>query len=214
MKKRGGKRTRKKEIRKRKKTSKTKGKIIRQLNLRCDECIKIGQMSTVQLCLLQVIWVCILCRKKQELVVKTGKWILPTDGPMQHQQHQLGGSGASVSHLINDKRPRLERALSYERDNSGGGHGNRELVSALSASYGFDPKSNRLASSHHSPLQRSGSLQSHGTSSWRPATSASDLNLPTARGTQFHLSHLILVCECVCVCVSVCVSVCECVCVC
>ena len=150
-----------------------------------DKFIKIRRMRTVYLCLLQVIWVCILCRKKQELVVKTGKWILPTDGPMQHQQHQLGGSGASVSHLINDKRPRLERALSYERDNSGGGHGNRELVSALSGSYGFDPKSNRLASSshfHHSPLQRSGSLQSHGTSSWRPAPSASDLNLPTTRG--------------------------------
>ena len=66
----------------------------------------------------QVIWVCILCRKKQELVVKTGKWILPSvPGSMQQQQQQQSIGGFSVSGLlINDKKPRLERAISYDRE--------------------------------------------------------------------------------------------------
>ena len=124
----------------------------------------------------QVIWVCILCRKKQELVVKTGKWILPSGAPMQQQQGGSGSGGAS--HLmINDKRPRLERAVSYERDNSGGG-GVRPGVSSMSSSCAYGTPSSGAPT--HAPLQRSGSLQSHGPSSWRPLPS--DVNPLASRG--------------------------------
>ena len=130
-----------------------------------------------------MIWVCILCRKKQELVVKTGQWILPTNTPMQPQQQTAGNSG-SASHLANDKRPRLERALSYERDTSG--HANRVPVSNSSSSFASAPATG--AAYHHAPLQRSGSLQSHGPSSWRPAAFSCDVNQPAnSRGYYFPL---------------------------
>ena len=69
-----------------------------------------------------------MCRKKQELVVKTGQWILPTSpappagggggGAMQQQQQQ-GGAAAGFL-LLNDNRPRLERAVRYESGSGGG----------------------------------------------------------------------------------------------
>lgn len=60
--------------------------------------------------LLQVVWVCILCRKKQELLSKTGQWMvtgsqLDTELPLPQQ-------------APSDKRPKLERAHSAaEKEN-------------------------------------------------------------------------------------------------
>ena len=156
----------------------------------------------------QVIWVCILCRKKQELVVKTGKWILPSvPGSMQQQQQQQSIGGFSVSGLlINDKRPRLERAVSYDRESIGVHHHRASSTSSVSGGYADPSELLRSGSSlggqgqpnpnaaavaaptyqtQRVPLQRSGSLQSHGTSSWRPVPHqmSSDLDNSTARGT-------------------------------
>ena len=152
---------------------------------------------------------CILCRKKQELVVKTGKWIIPplvggTMHQQQQQQHQFSGvaggvgnsSSSSALLLTNDKRPRLERALSYDRDNSSGGGGgytlNRLSTTASMTSKAYPPPSSSLGGGapsqqlqpqQHGPLQRSGSLQSHGPSSWRPLSSSDALNPIASRGT-------------------------------
>jgi regulating synaptic membrane exocytosis protein 2 len=94
----------------------------------------------------QVIWVCILCRKKQELLSKTGQWINKSTSPEGLIRH--GGSDTRVSllhsldllpasllthdssfffgkqttllnpHDTSDKRPKLERARSAaEKEN-------------------------------------------------------------------------------------------------
>lgn len=72
---------------------------------------------------LQVIWVCILCRKKQELLSKTGQWItkagLAGDNAMlrRMQDMQVGGPPGLVDQT-QDKRPKLERAHSAaEKEN-------------------------------------------------------------------------------------------------
>lgn len=64
---------------------------------------------------LQVIWVCILCRKKQELLSKTGQWI---------NKGMAGGDPvmrlieADLQQAQTDKRPKLERAHSAaEKEN-------------------------------------------------------------------------------------------------
>lgn len=64
----------------------------------------------------QVIWVCILCRKKQEIQSKTGQWFNrgePTD-PLGRTETQMGLLQQNPS----DKRPKLERAQSAaEKEN-------------------------------------------------------------------------------------------------
>lgn len=69
--------------------------------------------------LLQVIWVCILCRKKQELLSKTGQWINKNTNQdamlwrMESDLRDLPPADASI-----DKRPKLERAHSAaEKEN-------------------------------------------------------------------------------------------------
>lgn len=62
----------------------------------------------------QVVWVCILCRKKQELLGKTGQWMVGTvpleSEQMFQQQH--------YQKIPSDKRPKLERAHSAaEKEN-------------------------------------------------------------------------------------------------
>lgn len=74
---------------------------------------------------LQVIWVCILCRKKQELLSKTGQWMTKTalgaaDKAMLRQMQedmQVGGPQGPADQT-QDKRPKLERAHSAaEKEN-------------------------------------------------------------------------------------------------
>lgn len=67
--------------------------------------------------LLQVIWVCILCRKKQELLSKTGQWInkgMASGDPIMRRIE------ADLQQPVTptDKRPKLERAHSAaEKEN-------------------------------------------------------------------------------------------------
>lgn len=68
-----------------------------------------------------MIWVCILCRKKQELLIKTGQWI---HSSMASRLRQLEAEtpmstsvGASSIPLVFDKRLRLERAYSTDKEN-------------------------------------------------------------------------------------------------
>lgn len=84
-----------------------------------------------------MIWVCILCRKKQELLSKTGQWINkgPVDPIMcrieaDMQGGNIGGPGGNLmlsyddggtvlqTNIPSDKRPKLERAHSAaEKEN-------------------------------------------------------------------------------------------------
>ncbi|XP_048481597.1 regulating synaptic membrane exocytosis protein 2 isoform X12 [Plutella xylostella] len=69
----------------------------------------------------KVIWVCILCRKKQELLSKTGQWIHksgPADAMMwQQMESDLRGLPMPGEATL-DKRPKLERAHSAaEKEN-------------------------------------------------------------------------------------------------
>ncbi|CAG5018424.1 unnamed protein product [Parnassius apollo] len=68
----------------------------------------------------KVIWVCILCRKKQELLSKTGQWIHKSAGQdsmlwrMESDMRNLAPPGDTT----HDKRPKLERAHSAaEKEN-------------------------------------------------------------------------------------------------
>lgn len=62
-----------------------------------------------------MIWVCILCRKKQELLVKTGQWIYSS---MATRLQQLEAETPLETPTLSfDKKPRLERAFSAEKEN-------------------------------------------------------------------------------------------------
>ncbi|XP_039295494.1 regulating synaptic membrane exocytosis protein 2 isoform X2 [Nilaparvata lugens] len=97
------------------------GHMCNYCNIRC--CARCGGKVTLRSN--KVIWVCILCRKKQELLSKTGQWI---------QKGMTGGVGGSGGDAImrrieadliqqqlttpGDKRPKLERAHSAaEKEN-------------------------------------------------------------------------------------------------
>ncbi|CAG9783068.1 unnamed protein product [Diatraea saccharalis] len=68
----------------------------------------------------KVIWVCILCRKKQELLSKTGQWIHKStghDSMLWRMENDLRGMPPQVEASL-DKRPKLERAHSAaEKEN-------------------------------------------------------------------------------------------------
>lgn len=68
----------------------------------------------------QVIWVCILCRKKQELLSKTGQWInkgTAQDSMMWRMESDLRDLPPQPDASL-DKRPKLERAHSAaEKEN-------------------------------------------------------------------------------------------------
>ncbi|XP_045512505.1 regulating synaptic membrane exocytosis protein 2 isoform X8 [Pieris brassicae] len=68
----------------------------------------------------KVIWVCILCRKKQELLSKTGQWIHKStghDSMLWRMESDLRNLPSQVDSTL-DKRPKLERAHSAaEKEN-------------------------------------------------------------------------------------------------
>ncbi|KAL0850253.1 hypothetical protein ABMA28_012099 [Loxostege sticticalis] len=68
----------------------------------------------------KVIWVCILCRKKQELLSKTGQWIHKSSGQdsmLWQMESDLRGLPPQADASL-DKRPKLERAHSAaEKEN-------------------------------------------------------------------------------------------------
>ncbi|XP_019867469.2 regulating synaptic membrane exocytosis protein 2 [Aethina tumida] len=81
------------------------GHLCNYCSIRC--CARCGGKVTLRSN--KVVWVCILCRKKQELLSKTGQWMLGTPQDAEHPQIQQAPS---------DKRPKLERAHSAaEKEN-------------------------------------------------------------------------------------------------
>lgn len=80
------------------------GHICNYCSIRC--CARCGGKVTLRSS--KVIWVCILCRKKQELLIKTGQWIHGS------QLVPPGGVGPAAGTAA---RGRLERAHSAEKDN-------------------------------------------------------------------------------------------------
>ncbi|XP_020817705.1 regulating synaptic membrane exocytosis protein 2 isoform X10 [Drosophila serrata] len=98
------------------------GHICHYCNIRC--CARCGGKVTLRSN--KVIWVCILCRKKQELLSKTGQWINKTaaqqDGFIRRIEPD-GSSDISQQAIVDprdttDKRPKLERTRSAaEKEN-------------------------------------------------------------------------------------------------
>ncbi|XP_011501692.1 PREDICTED: regulating synaptic membrane exocytosis protein 1 [Ceratosolen solmsi marchali] len=98
------------------------GHICNYCNVRC--CARCG--GKVSLRSNKIIWVCILCRKKQELLSKSGQWINKsniggTDNAMlrrmQEDMQSMMPAGIIVDQT-QDKRPKLERAHSaVEKEN-------------------------------------------------------------------------------------------------
>ncbi|XP_053697220.1 regulating synaptic membrane exocytosis protein 1 [Sabethes cyaneus] len=95
------------------------GHICNYCNIRC--CAKCGGKVTLRNN--KVIWVCIVCRKKQELLSKTGQWINKSTSP-DGVARRIEGDPRSLSHTgldpldPSDKRPKLERARSAaEKEN-------------------------------------------------------------------------------------------------
>ncbi|XP_024941171.1 regulating synaptic membrane exocytosis protein 2 isoform X4 [Cephus cinctus] len=97
------------------------GHICNYCNIRC--CARCGGKVTLRSN--KVIWVCILCRKKQELLSKTGQWMTKSGlgaadnamlRRMQEDMQSIGPLG--LSEQTQDKRPKLERAHSAaEKEN-------------------------------------------------------------------------------------------------
>ncbi|XP_075743078.1 rab3 interacting molecule isoform X2 [Rhipicephalus microplus] len=90
------------------------GHICNYCSIRC--CARCGGKVTLRSS--KVIWVCILCRKKQELLIKTGQWI---HGGSQLVPPIAGGLPGTGS------RGRLERAHSAEKDNYTGHPGSMPM---------------------------------------------------------------------------------------
>ncbi|XP_076247593.1 rab3 interacting molecule isoform X4 [Calliopsis andreniformis] len=96
------------------------GHICNYCSIRC--CARCG--GKVNLRSNKVVWVCVVCRKKQELLLKTGQWMTKTglgtaDNAMlrRMQDMQVGGPPGLVDQT-QDKRPKLERAHSAaEKEN-------------------------------------------------------------------------------------------------
>ncbi|XP_058801832.1 uncharacterized protein LOC131670334 isoform X2 [Phymastichus coffea] len=100
------------------------GHICNYCSVRC--CARCG--GKVSLRSNKVIWVCILCRKKQELLSKSGQWMMKSslsgaDGNMlRRMQEDMQGMSLPQGLLqvdpSQDKRPKLERAHSaVEKEN-------------------------------------------------------------------------------------------------
>ncbi|KAL6440789.1 hypothetical protein ACFW04_003318 [Cataglyphis niger] len=97
------------------------GHICNYCDIRC--CARCGGKVTLRSN--KVIWVCILCRKKQELLSKTGQWmskasLSTVDSALLRQMQedlQVGGR-QGLADQTRDKRPKLERAHSAaEKEN-------------------------------------------------------------------------------------------------
>ncbi|XP_068086466.1 regulating synaptic membrane exocytosis protein 2 [Anabrus simplex] len=97
------------------------GHVCNYCNIRC--CARCGGKVTLRSN--KVIWVCILCRKKQELLSKTGQWInkgmAASDAIMRRIEADLHQQPEDVPPSLTtpiDKRPKLERAHSAaEKEN-------------------------------------------------------------------------------------------------
>ena len=113
---------------------------------------------------MQVIWVCILCRKKQELLSKTGQWINKGMGAggealmrRLEMEEMLGGGGGGSA---GDKRPKLERAHSAaEKENQpvvqrAGSLLRRQYSQQEASSEGYQGELEGLMRAHRTPAPR------------------------------------------------------------
>ncbi|XP_055680210.1 regulating synaptic membrane exocytosis protein 2 isoform X3 [Lutzomyia longipalpis] len=93
------------------------GHICHYCSIRC--CARCGGKVTLRST--KTIWVCILCRKKQELLSKTGQWIhknTVADGLLRNRLEADMTHMGLEPHDPSDKRPKLERARSAaEKEN-------------------------------------------------------------------------------------------------
>ncbi|XP_071551521.1 uncharacterized protein [Panulirus ornatus] len=142
------------------------GHMCNYCNVRC--CARCG--GKVSLRSNKVIWVCILCRKKQELLIKTGTWMntgLAQHGDMMHLEHEFSGT-ATPATPSGDKRPKLERGTSSEKENRPasvlglmgpalGGHHNQGEPGGQH--YQGDPGQHHATLEPRPLLQRAGSAQ-------------------------------------------------------
>ncbi|XP_038119867.1 regulating synaptic membrane exocytosis protein 1 [Culex quinquefasciatus] len=96
------------------------GHICNYCNIRC--CAKCGGKVTLRNN--KVIWVCIVCRKKQELLSKTGQWMNKSTSPDGGTVRRIDGDPRMSQTMLDpfdpsDKRPKLERARSAaEKENN------------------------------------------------------------------------------------------------
>ncbi|KAL9698449.1 hypothetical protein quinque_001890 [Culex quinquefasciatus] len=96
------------------------GHICNYCNIRC--CAKCGGKVTLRNN--KVIWVCIVCRKKQELLSKTGQWMNKAPVRWRGQYGWIDGDPRMSQTMLDpfdpsDKRPKLERARSAaEKENN------------------------------------------------------------------------------------------------
>ncbi|CAB0028382.1 unnamed protein product, partial [Trichogramma brassicae] len=98
------------------------GHICNYCSVRC--CARCG--GKVSLRSNKIIWVCILCRKKQELLSKSGQWMMKPGGQesamMRRMKEDMQGGvmppAVRTIDPLQDKRPKLERAQSaVEKEN-------------------------------------------------------------------------------------------------
>ncbi|XP_055930355.1 regulating synaptic membrane exocytosis protein 2-like isoform X5 [Argiope bruennichi] len=84
------------------------GHVCNYCNVRC--CARCG--GKVSLRSNKVIWVCIVCRKKQELLIKTGQWV-HSGMAAKHREMERG----DILSPKTEKKPKLERAHSEGKEN-------------------------------------------------------------------------------------------------
>uniref|UniRef100_A0A1B6CKH8 Regulating synaptic membrane exocytosis protein 2 n=1 Tax=Clastoptera arizonana TaxID=38151 RepID=A0A1B6CKH8_9HEMI len=90
------------------------GHVCNYCNIRC--CARCGGKVTLRSN--KVIWVCILCRKKQELLSKTGQWINKGMAAGDPIMRRIEADLQQQPMTPTDKRPKLERARSAaEKEN-------------------------------------------------------------------------------------------------
>ncbi|XP_058117716.1 regulating synaptic membrane exocytosis protein 2 [Anopheles ziemanni] len=122
------------------------GHICHYCNIRC--CAKCGGKVTLRNN--KVIWVCIVCRKKQELLSKTGQWMNKSTSPDGMIRRQEGDPRSLPQTMLDphdpsDKRPKLERARSAaEKENNPMQRANSQLRRQYSQQ---DPPTRRLSQS-------------------------------------------------------------------
>lgn len=149
------------------------GHVCAYCGIRC--CARCGGKVTLRSS--KVIWVCILCRKKQELLIKTGQWIqTPPAGstPEKENRGPMGSLGTSPQTSPSRFAPPLQRASSLQN------HGRELPTPSLRRQYsqenrGAGPSFHHPHLHHH--LRRSSSTETH------------DYYPPTYRDREFGLGY-------------------------
>ena len=125
-------------------------------------------LKPVILYIFQLIWVCILCRKKQELIIKTGTWMQSssTDPILKRIEDDM--SDMSDSYGVPQSRPQQPPPIiTTTADSSAGAH----FEQYYSSSSSYSQKTQRHHPHHH---HSSSSVQSGGATT--PSTASSTIS--------------------------------------